>query len=89
MVEAVTRHIRASGSDIAALFCNPHLTRFYAAHGWMATPESRPYLQGSMLSDGGEQEGVDALRLMLFLSSKGEAGQHAFRTLAMWVPFPW
>ncbi|HEV2067722.1 MAG TPA: GNAT family N-acetyltransferase [Thermomicrobiales bacterium] len=89
VVEAATRHIRASDSDIATLFCDPHLARFYAANGWKATPESRTYLQGSMRSDGGEQEGVDARRMMLFLSSKGLAGQHAFRTLPMQVPFPW
>lgn len=89
VVEAATRHIRTSASDIAGLFCEPHLTRSYAADGWKATPESPSYLRGSVLSGEGDQEQVAALRMMLFLSGKGKAGQHALSTLPMRVPFPW
>ncbi len=85
VVGAATRHIRGSGADVAALFCAPALAGFYAASGWEPTPEAATLLTGG----GGEPEEHGALRMMQFVSEKGEAGRRAFGTLPLRIPFPW
>ncbi len=85
VVDAATRHIAGSGADIAALFCDPDLQGFYEESGWKPVVGAATLLTGG----GGEPEEHHALRMMLFVSEKGEAGRHAFRTSPLRILFPW
>ena len=84
VVEVAVGHIRGTGADVAALFCEPNLEGFYAATGWEAIPEA-----GTLITGGGAPEEHGALRMMLFISEKGKAGRRAFETLPLRVPFAW
>lgn len=84
VVRAATDHIRASGADVAALFTGPELERFYGASGWEAQPGAV-----TRTGDRDKPEELDASRMMLFLSDKGEAGRAAFGAEPLYVEHGW
>jgi predicted N-acetyltransferase YhbS len=81
VVAAATAFIRESGADIAALFTGDDLERFYARHGWEAQHGAETYIAAA--------ERIPALRMMLFLTPKGDAARHAYATQPLSVPFGW
>lgn len=84
VVAAATALIRESDADVAALFTDDNLERFYTRHGWES-------LRGAETLEATAQprEPISALRLMLFLSPKGRAARDAFATEPLTVPSGW
>ncbi|WP_437873538.1 hypothetical protein [Sorangium sp. So ce363] len=84
VVEMATRFLQDSDADVAALFCNPSLERFYAGCGWEAPP-------GAITRIGTpERHSVyKELRMMLFLSEKGRRAREAFAREPLYVAWPW
>lgn len=84
VVEMATRFFRDSDADVAALFCNPSVERFYAACGWETLPGALTHIGTP------ERHSVYAeLRMMLFLSEKGHRARAAFAREPLYVPWPW
>ncbi len=73
IVDAATASIRASDADVAMLFCASSLKDFYAGFGWIAMERSAT-LVGAKDSLTASNE----LRMMLFLSEKGQMNRSAF-----------
>jgi GNAT superfamily N-acetyltransferase len=84
VVEMATRFFRESDADVAALFCNPSLERFYAACGWETLP-------GAITRVGTpERHSVyKELRMTLFLSEKGHRARPAFAGEPLYVDWAW
>ncbi len=85
VVGAATEHALRSGeADVAALFCEPGLRTFYSGAGWEPM-EGATTLTGSVDSP----EACDGLRMMLFVSEKGEAVREAFEGMPLYVEHLW
>ena len=84
VVEAATSYIVASDADVAALFCAPALEGFYQKSGWEA-------IRGGVTLTGPREAPAAyvALRMMLFVSVKGQAGRHAFETPPLHIEHGW
>lgn len=74
VVEAGTRSILQSDADVAMLFCDESLKRFYARHGWIPMEGSVSYTgEGDRLARVN-----DETLMMLFISPKGQQGRPSF-----------
>lgn len=83
ILRAATEFIRQSSVDVAILFCDKSLEKYYAAEGWLAT-HSPTYLGYPE-----KQLPYEPLRMMLFLSEKGKAARADFENSPLWVDYPW
>jgi GNAT superfamily N-acetyltransferase len=71
-------------ADVAALFCDPALREFYARSGW------EPIDGGlTLVGPAADPRPFDALRMMLFLSEKGQAGRRAFEQQPWHIAHHW
>ena len=85
VVRAATEYLREGGeADVAALFCEPGLRGFYSGAGWEPM-EGATTLTGPPDSP----EACEALRMMLFVSERGEAGREAFGGAPLYVEHLW
>jgi hypothetical protein len=83
VLQAATQYIKASPVDVAALFCDPTLEKFYSACGWQRADSP------THLGQPDRYQEYAPLRMMLFLSEKGRANQKDFETQPMYVAWPW
>jgi predicted N-acetyltransferase YhbS len=83
VLQMATDYVRQSDVDLAILFCDPKLERYYAASGWQAT--RTPTCVGTPA----HSHIHDVLRMMLFLTDKGQQGRSDFETLPLYVDTPW
>ena len=74
VVEATTRHIEASGVDVAALFCGVQRIPFYERSGWRVVPSA---------------PGEESARMMLFVSERGRVARPAFEAAPFHVDQGW
>jgi hypothetical protein len=65
------------------LFCDPSLTSFYGASGWVVTPS--PTRLGTLV----EYEDYPVPRMMLFVSEKGRQAQATFELQPIYLDWPW
>ena len=84
VVQAATKYILDTDTDIGMLFCRVHLAPFYAASGWEA-------LGGTLTRIGtaSNYRSHKLLRMMLFVSEKGENGQSAFTKQPLYLEHEW
>lgn len=74
VVEAGTRSILRSDADVAMLYCDESLKRFYARHGWIHLEQSVSYTgEGDSLA-----RVDDEVLMMIFISPKGQQGRASF-----------
>ena len=83
ILHAATHYIYGSNVDVAILFCDKSLEKYYATEGWVAT-RSPTYL-----GYPNEQILYEPLRMMLFVSEKGRAAQTDFETFPLHIDYPW
>ena len=81
VVEAASADLRRSSADLGALLCDPDLESLYAAAGWQPAPDS-----ATITATG---ETIDALRMMLPLSSTAAAAHHHLTNEPLRVPTAW
>ena len=84
VVAAATRFIATSDADVAALFCDYNLAGFYAACGWDPIEGA-----STVIGQDRSTHEYDALRMMQFVSQKGKASEHAFRSQPLHLAFAW
>jgi GNAT superfamily N-acetyltransferase len=90
VVQAASDTIRAGEcagappADVAALFCDPALREFYARCGWEPIDDGL-----TLIGPAADPRPFDALRMMLFLSEKGQAGRRAFEQQPWHVAHHW
>ena len=82
-VAAATAYIRGSSVDVGILFCDESLARYYGANGWerMVTPT---YI--GVPNAANEHK---AVKMMLFVSDKGQHGRTAFADEPLYIEQPW
>jgi GNAT superfamily N-acetyltransferase len=79
VVAAATDYIVKSDADIAMFYCDEHLRKFYAKHGWIHMDTST-----SFIGTRENPEPVDdEILMMLFISPKGQRGRAAFERKAI------
>jgi len=83
VLQSATEFIRKSSVDVAILFCDKNLEKYYALEGWSATPSS------TYLGYSGKPELYDPSRMLLFVSEKGKAAQAEFETSPLHITYPW
>lgn len=83
ILQRATRFIRESDVDAAILFCDPALQSFYAAQGW--GPTHSP----TRLGTPERYEDYTPLRMMLFVSEKGDRRKADFENQPMYIDWPW
>ena len=88
VVHAATSYIQSSGLDVGWLTIEPTvgLEAFYQAEGWIAMPEART-LTGDPAHPTIEEEHpmLPAVRMMFFVTPKGQAGQQAFAQIPVYI----
>jgi len=84
VVSAGTNYIAESGVDAAILFCDPKLSVFYEKAGWEGLPNA-----STRVGTPNESEENQGLRMMLFISEKGKAGQASFVNEPLYIADPW
>lgn len=82
IVDAATHYIQQSSVGIGLLFAQATLEAFYAKSGWQA-------IKGTPLFVETMSEEATALKMMLFVSEKGQAGRTIFETQPLYVPQGW
>ena len=83
VLQAATHFIQASTVDLAILFCDPKLERFYAAYGWQVTQSL------TCLGQPDQYQVYEPSRMMLFTSEKGLANQKDFESQPIYIDWPW
>ena len=83
ILQAATDFIGQSQVDVAILFCDKSLEKYYGAAGWLPT-HSPTYL-----GYAGQPVAYEPLRMMLFISEKGKAAQKDFESSPLHVDYPW
>lgn len=83
VLELATDFIKQSDVDIFILFCDPKCESFYAKSGWKVA--------GSPTRVGvpSEYKIHDLLRMMLFVSEKGQRGRKDFEEQPVYIDEPW
>ena len=74
IIEAGTNYIKQSDADIAMLYCDDSLRKFYAQHGWIAMDGSISYID----SEAGPVLVEDEILMMQFISPKGQQNRISF-----------
>jgi GNAT superfamily N-acetyltransferase len=83
ILRSATDYIRRNGADVAGLYCDPSLEAYYAKEGWTTT-------HGETRLGGPEKYHVyEPIRMMLFVSEKGQASQADFNRLPVYLDWPW
>ena len=85
VVDAATHYSRERHADIAVLWCEPALERFYKRSGWAATRGSETLVgsrEDPMVEDDPDHPST---RMMLFVSEKGKAARAAFERQPLFV----
>jgi GNAT superfamily N-acetyltransferase len=85
VLEAATRYIGASGADVAMLWCDRALERFYARRGWSATRGSATLVGDRDAPTREDHGGHLVTRMMLFVSDRGRAARSAFESEPVYV----
>lgn len=83
ILRAAREFIEKSAVDVAILFCDKSLEKYYAPEGWRAT-HSPTYVGYS-----GESVLYEPLRMMIFVSQRGKAAQEDFENLPLYIDYPW
>ncbi|GAB4130458.1 MAG: hypothetical protein Fur005_16690 [Roseiflexaceae bacterium] len=83
VLDHATEFIRQSAVDLAMLFCDRSLVAFYAASGWEPMPAP------TYLGSPAEQHTHDAIKMILFVSRKGQQGREAFANTPLTIREPW
>lgn len=83
ILHAATEFIQQSSVDMAILFCDKSLEKYYSAKGWLTThsPTYLGYPENRLL--------YEPLRMMLFVSDQGKAAQTDFENLPVCIDYPW
>jgi len=83
ILQVATEYISKSPVDVAILFCDKSLEKYYAPEGWLTT-RSTTYLGYS-----GEPVAYEPARMMLFVSEKGKAARKEFESSPLYIDYPW
>jgi GNAT superfamily N-acetyltransferase len=83
VLRAATEFIQRSTVDVAILFCDKSLEKYYNAKGWLATPSP------TYISCPEEYLLYEPLRMMIFISDKGKAAQTDFENSPLCIDYPW
>lgn len=90
VVDAATTLIRESGTDIAVLFCQPELRRFYAASGWHYHEGARTLVGQAGSAETLEDKPENDKRMMLFVSERGQRERTMLETKPLYFgPATW
>ncbi len=73
IVRVGTQTIQASDADVAMLYCEPSLERFYMEAGWFPMTSAT-----TVIGTGGKQFATNERLLMLFISDKGKRSRGTF-----------
>jgi GNAT superfamily N-acetyltransferase len=83
ILRSATEYIREGDADIAGLYCDPSLEPFYASEGWIVTRgETR-------LGSPKKYSVYEPIRMMQFVSEKGQASRADFDHLPIYLDWPW
>ena len=83
ILRAATEFIQQSNVDIAILFCDKSLEKYYALEGWQVT------LSPTYLGYSGKPVAYEPSRMMLFISETGKAAQQDFENSPLYIDYPW
>ena len=83
VLQAATDFICQSDVDVAILFCDRLLERFYADKGWVTTPSP------TRLGAPNQYQEYEPSRMMLFVSEKGRQARNDFEAHPIYIDWPW
>lgn len=84
VVARATDHIRATDGDLGCLFCEPWLEALYVRSGWEAISPGI-----TLIGTAADRRPFEKLRMMVFLSKRGESARAALSTVPLFVGDPW
>jgi GNAT superfamily N-acetyltransferase len=82
-LRAATDFIHKSDVDVAILYCDASLESYYASEGWAVTPSP------TRVGRPDQYSAYEPSRMMLFVSTRGQAAKKDFESLPVYVDWTW